>query len=425
MLLIILFSIFVLQMSKALRILSLLFLPILLLISAGNNFVSAQEIRHEVHFRICKGVVEEDWMDNIKNIKALQDALSNNTPTSINIKASASPDGPLSLNSKLAGQRAASTVSLLKRLCPALSDSLFVVTCVSEDVEGAISYIKASGQDWADEAVARLSKGGSDPEEALRHYKGGKVWRYLADNVFPLLRKSEITLVYPSVQAAAHEGADTLEAVLNGPSIEETGAVSTSANTKSGSVPAWAFAVMGVLAAGLAVFAGLYFKERNHNGRPSAPRQTPAPRPSPGPAPKPTPAPTPTPTPLVIPTIPVVAEADEEDDTVFSSDSFLDKVKAIIKENVSDSSFGVEELAGIIGISRIHLNRKLKAEANASPSALLKEARMELAASLLKEGKMSVADIAIQSGFSTPSYFATAFKEYYKISPSEFVSGQN
>ena len=71
---------------------------------------------------------------------------------------------------------------------------------------------------------------------------------------------------------------------------------------------------------------------------------------------------------------------------------------------------------------RIHLNRRLKLEADASPSVLLKDARMALAAQLLKEGTKSIAEISTMSGFSTPSYFATAFKDYYNISPSEFIS---
>ena len=97
-------------------------------------------------------------------------------------------------------------------------------------------------------------------------------------------------------------------------------------------------------------------------------------------------------------------------------------MKAKIQENIADSGFGVEELASAMGMSRIHLNRKLKTEAESSPSVLLKEARMALAARLLKEGTKSIAEISTLSGFSTPSYFATAFKDFYNISPSEYIS---
>ena len=71
-------------------------------------------------------------------------------------------------------------------------------------------------------------------------------------------------------------------------------------------------------------------------------------------------------------------------------------------------------------MSRIHVNRKLKAEGSPSPSVLLKDARMSLAAKLLKEGKLSVKEVGEKCGFSRPSYFATSFKEYFGISPSSF-----
>ena len=435
-------------MSKALRIFYLFFLPFILFLTAGNFFVSAEELRHEVHFRICKADVDETWRNNLNSIKSLQDFLSQKTPSYIYIKASASPDGPLSLNSKLAEDRASSTVSLLKRLCPSLSDSLFVVSTISEDIDGTISYIRESGQEWAQEAVSILQKGGKDPEEGLRRYMGGKVWRYLADNVFPLLRRTEITIQYSTGIASGSpaglvENSDTVNTPVNNGPVASNNDVIAPSNGSSGSnssskVPAWALAVMGVLAVTAGSFGALFARERARNRRavpnsapvsPSAPSTAQTPSlasipPSSAPAPAPDPAPDPSPVnPVIVPIVPVAAP--EESEPAEEAPSFLERVKAIIKENVSDSSFGVEELAAKVGISRIHLNRKLKTEADASPSALLKEARMDLAASMLKEGKMSIAEIAVQSGFSTPSYFATAFKDYFKVSPSEFVSGLN
>ena len=81
-----------------------------------------------------------------------------------------------------------------------------------------------------------------------------------------------------------------------------------------------------------------------------------------------------------------------------------------------------EEMAATLGLSRIHLNRKLKAEANTSPSTMLKEVRMKHARALLDEGKLSVAEISLACGFSTPSYFSTAFREYYGKTPSEYLA---
>ena len=103
------------------------------------------------------------------------------------------------------------------------------------------------------------------------------------------------------------------------------------------------------------------------------------------------------------------------------SGDFSKKVISIIDQNYSDPDFDVEVLAQKLGLSRIHLNRKLKAEGTVSPSVILKEVRMSRALELLKSGNMSVSQVGEACGFSRHSYFATAFKEYYGKSPSEFL----
>ena len=399
-------------------------------------------------------------MENLKSIKEVQTLLENNRPTSISIFAAASPDGPYSLNKRLADARAESAVSLIKRLCPSVSDSVFVVKTLSEDVEGTISLISKSGQPWAEEAVSLLRKGGQDPEEALRHFKGGKVWRYLADNVYPQLRRSEITIVCDSKESTTGLAADVApsdnadnQAVTT---IAQDGG--SPASKDSGKVPGWALGTMAVLAAAVAGFGFLYARERrrtrsllNDYIKPAEPAAAPtvaAEEPVLPPSETVEPvleasepiAPAPEvvepvslapevvePVPVVAPlaaaaAAATVAAVTPDEPAVPVEHPFLDKVKDKIQENIADSNFGVEELAVAMGMSRIHLNRKLKSEADASPSALLKEARMDLAARLLKEGRMSISEISSMSGFSTPSYFATAFKDYYNISPSDYIA---
>jgi AraC-like DNA-binding protein len=101
---------------------------------------------------------------------------------------------------------------------------------------------------------------------------------------------------------------------------------------------------------------------------------------------------------------------------------FTQTVLDLIDKNLSDPAFDVDSIASLTGLSRIHVNRKLKAEGSPSPSALLKTARMDLASKLLKEGKLTVREVSVACGFSRPSYFATAFKEYFNISPSDYQS---
>ena len=101
--------------------------------------------------------------------------------------------------------------------------------------------------------------------------------------------------------------------------------------------------------------------------------------------------------------------------------SFCNEVVKFINDNYSDPSFSVESVASHFGISRVHLNRKLKAASMPSPSELIKSTRMKLAARLLQSGKISVVEVARQCGFSSAAYFSAAFKEYYDKSPSSFL----
>ena len=104
----------------------------------------------------------------------------------------------------------------------------------------------------------------------------------------------------------------------------------------------------------------------------------------------------------------------------FSNVSFYDTVMALIKENISNPDFSVEDIAAHTGISRIHVNRKLKAICGLSPSAIIKSERMKIASELLNSGEHSVAEIASICGFSSQTYFSSAFKEYFGVSPTSY-----
>lgn len=101
---------------------------------------------------------------------------------------------------------------------------------------------------------------------------------------------------------------------------------------------------------------------------------------------------------------------------------FTTKVMMLIQDHISEPDFDVEAIAALTGISRIHVNRKLKAEGSPSPSVLIKERRMDMAKYLLLQGDLSFSQIASECGFRSPSYFTTAFKDYTGLTPSEFVA---
>ncbi len=87
---------------------------------------------------------------------------------------------------------------------------------------------------------------------------------------------------------------------------------------------------------------------------------------------------------------------------------FGQKVWDLVIANLSNPAYGVEQVAADLEISRIHVNRKLKAQTGYSPSAVFKFIRMNHASRLLLEGKLTIADVARECGFASASYFSTA-----------------
>jgi len=93
-----------------------------------------------------------------------------------------------------------------------------------------------------------------------------------------------------------------------------------------------------------------------------------------------------------------------------------------IRKNIENPEFNVDDLSREVGLSRVHLNRKLKENLNISPNNLIKSIRLKQAAYLLINNKVNISDVAYKVGFSSHPYFSSNFKEYFGMAPSEFVS---
>ena len=100
----------------------------------------------------------------------------------------------------------------------------------------------------------------------------------------------------------------------------------------------------------------------------------------------------------------------------------LNRVMKVINENMSNANLNVEMIASEVGISRVHLHRKLKELTNQSTRDFIRNVRLKQAATLLSEKKHSVSEVATLTGFPNVAYFSTAFKDLYGVSPSAYMS---
>ena len=103
----------------------------------------------------------------------------------------------------------------------------------------------------------------------------------------------------------------------------------------------------------------------------------------------------------------------------------LTRIMDVINANISSPDFSVEKLAAEVGLSRVHLHRKLKELTDLSARDFIKSLRMKQAARLLREKKLSVAEVAYATGFANPSHFSSAFKEIYGMTPSRYSNEQH
>ncbi|MBN2596774.1 MAG: response regulator [Marinifilaceae bacterium] len=120
------------------------------------------------------------------------------------------------------------------------------------------------------------------------------------------------------------------------------------------------------------------------------------------------------------------AEHEIENIEIKSHDEILmQKVMDIIKDNISNSELNVEMLADGVGISRVHMHRKLKELTNQSARDFIKNIRMKQAAYLLTTSKINIGEIGYAIGYSNLSHFSKSFKAYYGVSPKEYSSKQH
>ena len=102
---------------------------------------------------------------------------------------------------------------------------------------------------------------------------------------------------------------------------------------------------------------------------------------------------------------------------------FLERFRNILQQHLGDADFNVERIGEEMGMSRVQLYRKIKSLTGTTPVELLRKARLARGKQMLETTDKSVSEIAYDTGFSAPSYFAKCFKDEYGVSPGEMRNG--
>lgn len=104
---------------------------------------------------------------------------------------------------------------------------------------------------------------------------------------------------------------------------------------------------------------------------------------------------------------------------------FLNRLVAIVEENISDPKFTVEKLAYEYGTTPLRLNQKLKALTEQTAKIFIRNIRLKRAAQLLKMGRYGVSDVTYEVGFSDLKYFRNCFKKEFGVPPSHFLRNKS
>ncbi|MCM1331049.1 MAG: helix-turn-helix domain-containing protein [Bacteroides sp.] len=107
-----------------------------------------------------------------------------------------------------------------------------------------------------------------------------------------------------------------------------------------------------------------------------------------------------------------------------NDEKLIKRISDTVNENLHDSAFNVEKLGEEVGMSRAHLNRKMKELFGMSPSEFLRNARMKQACELLKNDDLDISQVAFRVGFCTQAHFANSFKRFTGMPPSDYRASQ-
>ena len=90
----------------------------------------------------------------------------------------------------------------------------------------------------------------------------------------------------------------------------------------------------------------------------------------------------------------------------------------IIEEHISEEEFRTDVLSNGLGMSRMHMHRKLKALTGKSSSQYIRFVKLRKAKEMIKNKQGNISEIAYSLGFSSPAYFTRCFKEEFGFPPS-------
>jgi AraC-like DNA-binding protein len=106
-------------------------------------------------------------------------------------------------------------------------------------------------------------------------------------------------------------------------------------------------------------------------------------------------------------------------------EEFIFGLLELTDNKLAQEDFNVASICRDMGISRPQLYRKITSLIGRAPNDFLRDLRLEKSLVLLKQRTKNISQVALEVGYSNPSYFAKCFAEKFGCMPSEVFASSS
>lgn len=103
-----------------------------------------------------------------------------------------------------------------------------------------------------------------------------------------------------------------------------------------------------------------------------------------------------------------------------ADEKFLTRLMNYIEETWQNPDLHVDDLGRHLGYSRSQLYRRMISLSGVSPNNFVRDYRLNKALGLINQQSGNISEIAYETGFNSPSYFAKCFHKKYGLPPSDY-----
>lgn len=100
---------------------------------------------------------------------------------------------------------------------------------------------------------------------------------------------------------------------------------------------------------------------------------------------------------------------------------FVGKLQNLVKENINNPDFKVDDIMKMMYMSKSNFYRKIKGILDMSPNDYIRLERLKQAAQLLAGNDYQVSEVCYMVGFNSPAYFSKCFYRQFGMNPKDFV----